>query len=96
MSSVVVARSCSLPQSLHLTLLSSLPVPTKAKLSSLLDYPHPFGQDWCQLALQLSFMEEVPRIHQANDCSPAVESKAGELTEHCSDCYRCPEGYWDG
>jgi len=45
--------------------LSSLSVHTRNELSRLMDLPHPLGQDWCLLALQLSFMEDVPRIYQA-------------------------------
>ena len=46
--------------------LSSLSVHSRNELSRLLDPPHPLGQDWCLLALQLSFTEDVPRIYQAS------------------------------
>lgn len=54
-------------------LLSSLPMQTRAELSGLLDPPHPLGRDWCLLALQLSFTEDVPRIHQASDHSSPTD-----------------------
>lgn len=50
-----------------------LSMQTRTELSRMLDPPHPLGQDWCLLALQLSFTEEVPRIHQANNCSSPTD-----------------------
>lgn len=54
--------------------ISDIPLQTKHELSRLLDPPHPMGRDWCLLALQLHFTEEVPRIDRVKEvernCSP--------------------------
>ena len=47
--------------------ISNLPIQTRIELSCLLDPPHPFGQDWCLLALQLEITDEVQTIHEAKD-----------------------------
>lgn len=65
----LLAGTKSAPYS-HLQLLS---MHTRNDLSRLLDPPHPSGQDWCLLALQLTFMEDVPRIHQAKDLSSPTD-----------------------
>ena len=49
------------------TSVSNLPLQTRIDLSRLLDPPHPFGRDWCLLALQLEITEEVPTINEAKD-----------------------------
>ena len=33
----------------------------------MLDPPHPFGRDWCLLALQLEITDEVPTINETKD-----------------------------
>ena len=57
-----------LAKSAPYTSISNLPLLTRMDLSKLLDPPHPFGRDWCLLALQLEMTEEVPMIHEARDC----------------------------
>ena len=47
------------------SLLSDLPLQTRIEVSRLLDPPHPFGRDWCLLALQLEMTDEVQQIHEA-------------------------------
>ena len=49
------------------TSVSNLPLQTRIELSRLLDPPHPFGRDWCLLALQLEMTDEVQQIHEAKD-----------------------------
>lgn len=44
--------------------VSNLPLLTRIELSRLLDPPHPFGRDWCLLALQLEMTDEVQQIHE--------------------------------
>lgn len=51
------------------TLTSDLPIQTKVELSRLLDPPDSLGRDWCLLALQLLFTDEVPKIIKAEDGS---------------------------
>ena len=51
------------------TLTSDLPIQTRMELSRLLDPPDSLGRDWCLLALQLLFTEEVPKISKAEDGS---------------------------
>ena len=43
----------------------NLPVQARIELCRLLDPPHPFGRDWCLLALQLEITDEVQPIHEA-------------------------------
>ena len=47
--------------------ICNLPIQTRIELSHLLDSPHPFGRDWCLLALQMEITDEVPMIHEAKD-----------------------------
>ena len=47
------------------TSVANLPLQTRIELSRLLDPPHPFGRDWCLLALQLEMTDEVQQIHEA-------------------------------
>ena len=52
---------------------SSLPLHARIDLSRLLDPPHPFGRDWCLLALQLEITDEVAAIHKAKDCASPTD-----------------------
>ncbi len=44
--------------------VSNLPLQARIELSYLLDPPHPFGRDWCLLALQLEMTDEVQTIYE--------------------------------
>ena len=60
-------------QSAPYTPFTDIPIHTKKELSRLLDPPDTMGRDWCLLALQLLFTEEVPKIEKmavANQISP--------------------------
>ncbi len=51
-------------QSAPHTPFTEIPIHTKKELSRLLDPPDAMGRDWCLLALQLLFTEEVPKIEK--------------------------------
>lgn len=51
-------------QSAPYTPFTAIPIHTRKELSRLLDPPDPLGRDWCLLALNLQFTDEVPQIEK--------------------------------
>ena len=58
---LITARSAPYTQWKDVSLQS------RVRVCRMLDPAHPFGRDWCLLALQLGLTEEVPAIDQSND-----------------------------
>ena len=42
--------------------VSSMSTVTRQSLCQLLDAPHPMGNDWCMLAVQMGLMDKVPKL----------------------------------
>ena len=59
----LLQTACSAPY----TLWKDVSLQSRAQVCRMLDPNHPFGRDWCLLALQLELTEEVAAIDQAND-----------------------------
>ena len=42
--------------------VSSMSTVTRQSLCQLLDAPHPMGNDWCMLAVQMGLIDKVPKL----------------------------------